>query len=322
MKNKIYQILLAGASIVITSVPVQAARSIGDLGISTDVQALAVIEDKTPEIPNGSGYSVTELNIRSGPSSDSPVVGKYNKGDSVAVQETEGEWAKTDKGYVWGGYLSNEPPVGLNIKSDSENASKYIGRAYDIISKLDEKYINILSEYSICVSDNPDISISNDVPDHVQSPGEIIDGYTYLSNAAAGDKYSPLPRMHSPAGTDFVEKELRSSSSRLLQSLNISQKPITLSVLKCETSSCFNEVHISNIWHIYIADDVSHFETSIYVNELHEWNIALKSSTFDTSHFETSRFFNDTHWQNIWSVLFRLFVFHPETLRYSRLPHP
>lgn len=100
MKNKIYQILLAGASIVITSVPVQAARSIGDLGISTDVQALAVIEDKTPEIPNGSGYSVTELNIRSGPSSDSPVVGKYNKGDSVAVQETEGEWAKTDKGYV------------------------------------------------------------------------------------------------------------------------------------------------------------------------------------------------------------------------------
>ena len=54
-------------------------------------------------------------------------------------------------------------------------------------------------------------------------------------------KYSPLPRMHSPAGTDFVEKELRSSSSRLLQSLNISQKPITLSVLKCETSSCFTD---------------------------------------------------------------------------------
>lgn len=102
MKNKIYQILLAGASIVITSVPVQAARSIGDLGISTDIQALAIIEDKAPEIPSGSGYSVTELNIRSGPSSDSPVVGKYKKGDSVAVQGTEGEWAKTDKGYVWG----------------------------------------------------------------------------------------------------------------------------------------------------------------------------------------------------------------------------
>ena len=103
-------------------------------------------------------------------------------------------------------------------------------------------------------------------------------------------KYSPLPRMHSPAGTYFVEKELRSSSSRFLQSLNISQKPITLPVLKCETSSCFSEVHISNIWHIYIADDVSHFETSMYVNELHEWNIALKSSTFETFHFETSRF--------------------------------
>ena len=54
-------------------------------------------------------------------------------------------------------------------------------------------------------------------------------------------KYSPLPRMHPPAGTDFVEKELRSSSSMLLQSLNISQKPITLSVLKCETSSCFTD---------------------------------------------------------------------------------
>lgn len=54
-------------------------------------------------------------------------------------------------------------------------------------------------------------------------------------------KYSPLPRMHPPAGTDFVEKELRSSFSRLLQSLNISQKPITLSVLKCETSSCFTD---------------------------------------------------------------------------------
>ena len=66
MKNKIYQILLAGASIVITSVPVQAARSIGDLGISTDIQALAIIEDKAPEIPNGSGYSVTELNISRG----------------------------------------------------------------------------------------------------------------------------------------------------------------------------------------------------------------------------------------------------------------
>lgn len=135
-------------------------------------------------------------------------------------------------------------------------------------------------------------------------------------------KYSPLPRMHPPAGTDFVEKELRSSSSRFLQSLNISQKPITLPVLKCETSSCFNEVHISNIWHIYIADDVSHFETSMYVNELHEWNIALKSSTFETFHFETSRFFKDTHWQNIWSALLRFFVFHLETSRYSRLPQP
>lgn len=197
MKNKIYQILLMGASIAATSVPVYAAPSIGDLGISTDVQVVAILEDKAPDIPEESGYAVTELNIRSNPSSDSDIVGKYNKGDAVTVQSIEGEWAKTDKGYVWGGYLSNEAPDSVNIKSDSENASKYVGHAYDIISKLDDKYINLLSEYSICVSDNPDVSISNEVPDHVQSDGKVIDGYTYLSNEAAGNKHLMYYRANS-----------------------------------------------------------------------------------------------------------------------------
>ena len=197
MKNKIYQILLAGASIAVTSIPAQAAPSIGDTGISSEVHVVSVIENEKPDIPNESGYAVTELDVRSEPSPDSDITGKYTKGDEVKVLEVEGEWAKTDKGYVWGGYLSNNKPVKMNITSDSENSSQYVGHVYDIISNLDEKYISLLSNYDICVCDNPDISLAKDVPDHDETPGKIIDGYTYQANKAAGDYHLVYLRANS-----------------------------------------------------------------------------------------------------------------------------
>lgn len=49
----------------------------------------------------------TRLNVRSGPGVNYPVVGKLTNGSEVIVKEINGEWSKTEKGWVNSSYLTD-----------------------------------------------------------------------------------------------------------------------------------------------------------------------------------------------------------------------
>lgn len=147
--------------------------------LCTDISLVAVYEPEKPEIQKEAGYAVVNLNIRKEPDKNSEIIGKYQKGENVNIISDDGMWAKTDKGYVWGGYLSKEYKYNLPVRSDSENASRYVGFVYDKFNELNEKYINILKKYDICVTDSPQMSYKGDVK---SDNGRLIDGLTCVGS--------------------------------------------------------------------------------------------------------------------------------------------
>ena len=142
--------------------------------LCSDISLVAVYEPEKPEIQKEAGYAVVNLNIRKEPDKNSEVIGKYQKGEKVSIISDDGTWAKTDKGY-----LSKEYKYNLPVRSDSENASRYVGFVYDKFNELDEKYINILQKYDICVTDSPQMSYEGDVK---SDSGRLIDGLTCVGS--------------------------------------------------------------------------------------------------------------------------------------------
>ena len=59
------------------------------------------LEEQTELNINVRVISEVGLNIRENPTVDSEIVGTYSYGESVNVIEDEGEWYKTDRGYIY-----------------------------------------------------------------------------------------------------------------------------------------------------------------------------------------------------------------------------
>ena len=55
---------------------------------------------KDTNYTTGSGTVSNGLNVRSEPSADSDIVGTYRTGDSVTITEVDGNWGKTDLGWI------------------------------------------------------------------------------------------------------------------------------------------------------------------------------------------------------------------------------
>lgn len=140
------------------------------------VELISVMDAVKPSIPEETGYAVVNLNIRKSPDKYSEISGMYKKGEKVNILCNDGTWARTDKGYVWGGYLAKEYKCNLSIRSDSEEASRYVGYVYDMYNSMETKYLKYLEPYDICVCENPRQSY-----DGTLSENTITDGLTHLS---------------------------------------------------------------------------------------------------------------------------------------------
>ena len=145
------------------------------------VTIMSIRDASEPEIPLGETYSVVNLNIRESPDLNARLVGKYKKGSKVNALNIvkDNGWVQTDKGYVWGGYLSSTCNHDLNIHSDSDAASKYVGFTYNIIDQMDEKWINYLSKYEIILCENPTMSYNGTAR---METGILANGLMYYSN--------------------------------------------------------------------------------------------------------------------------------------------
>lgn len=207
---------LSGVSItsLIGASSVYAAGTVGDLTSFTVNQVKysdgtvlqlspssvkAIRDASIPEPPKNGGYAVVNINIREQPDVNSKVIGKYLKGDKVnilGVIDDNKSWVKTDKGYIWGGYLSESYNHSLNVHSDSEYASQYVGYVYHVIDQLDESYLKYLKNYEIIICENPEESFGK------ESDMTIANGLTnYVKN---GDSYRR--RMYLRSSTKSIPK--------------------------------------------------------------------------------------------------------------------
>ncbi len=76
----------------------------GNIIVTVDEES--TLEEKTDLNINVRVISEVGLNIRENPTIDSEIVGTYSYGESVNVIEDEGDWYKTNKGYIYKEYVN------------------------------------------------------------------------------------------------------------------------------------------------------------------------------------------------------------------------
>lgn len=185
--KKILNLCLFGLTTELSIVPLAFANDVYAEGPLPTVVGIVSLDDgKRPDIPKGSGFAVVKLKIHESKDKSSPAIGYYEKGETVNILDDDGTWAHTDKGYVWGGYLSSTYQTPLNLHSDTELSSRYVGYTYDIINQMEEKYKNILKNYNITLCDNP-IKSSGLVPDN-GNENSFMNGLTHYYSGPDGQK--------------------------------------------------------------------------------------------------------------------------------------
>lgn len=105
------------------------------------------------DLTTGVKYSAIESEIFESPG-DTICVGYYNPGDEINVILNDGTWCQTNKGYIKSGVLCESYDKTYNITADSDESYKYIGKAYEVLNALEDKYYRILQQYEICLSDD------------------------------------------------------------------------------------------------------------------------------------------------------------------------
>lgn len=84
-------------------------KTISDMIRSGALRAAVVVFSALPALPAAAQeyWSTAQLNIRDAP--DGNIIGSYSPGQAVHVTENEGEWYRTDEGYVSSAYLTTDP---------------------------------------------------------------------------------------------------------------------------------------------------------------------------------------------------------------------
>ena len=105
-----------------------------------------------PEIENyypqpGDAYVIQKAQLRSAASTNSPSKGTLEIGTKVHIIEYEGDWARTDNGYIYAGLLSDKYTFKANIHGKNTNSLRYAGYLYKSICDLEEPLKNLCNEY-------------------------------------------------------------------------------------------------------------------------------------------------------------------------------
>lgn len=112
----------------------------------------AVITNASPDYPKDEAYVLTSLYIREAP--DGKICGKYKQGDKVKVIDYDGDWAKTNNGYCWAGFLSEQYSKPNMIMYDNMKASRYVGDLYEIYCGLPENLRTMLDKFNVILCSN------------------------------------------------------------------------------------------------------------------------------------------------------------------------
>ena len=131
-----------------------------------------------PEIENyypqpGDAYVIQKAQLRSAASTNSPSKGTLEIGTKVHIIEYEGDWARTDNGYIYAGLLSDKYTFKANIHGKNTNSLRYAGYLYKSICDLEEPLKTLAENTSITLVDS-----QKNLCNEYEELGERTAGYT------------------------------------------------------------------------------------------------------------------------------------------------
>lgn len=94
--------------------------------------------------PRGEAYVVEDTDVYDKPEGE--IIGTIEKGTPVFVSHIqESDWADTEYGYIFAGYISYHQPTSLVITAKDENAKRFFGTVNTYLNMVPEKIIDIIS---------------------------------------------------------------------------------------------------------------------------------------------------------------------------------
>lgn len=141
------------------------------LGITAATISFPEIEGYYPEL--GEAYVIQKAQIRTSASVNSSSKGVLDIGTKVNVTGYEGDWAKTENGYIYAGLLSDKFTYKANIHGKNMNSLRYAGYLYKSICDLDEPLRSLAENISITLVDS-----RKDLVNEAAELGDKTVGYT------------------------------------------------------------------------------------------------------------------------------------------------
>lgn len=122
------------------------------LSITSATISFPEIEGYYPE--PGEAYVIQKAQIRTSASVNSSSKGILDIGTKVNITGYEGDWAKTENGYIYAGLLSDKFTYKANIHGKNMNSLRYAGYLYKAICELDEPLRSVAENISITLVDS------------------------------------------------------------------------------------------------------------------------------------------------------------------------
>ena len=141
------------------------------LSITSATISFPEIEGYYPE--PGEAYVIQKAQIRTSASVNSSSKGILDIGTKVNITGYEGDWAKTENGYIYAGLLSDKFTYKANIHGKNMNSLRYAGYLYKSICNLDEPLRSLAENISITLVDS-----QKDLVNESAELGDKTVGYT------------------------------------------------------------------------------------------------------------------------------------------------
>lgn len=116
------------------------------------------IEEFYPE--TGNAYTIDRVNIRKSP--DGEILNTVEAGTKVAVKGYDGDWAKTDKGYIYAGLLTEQYGSKWKIHADGRETMKYEGLCYSYLENLPDPIEKLAESTSVYLAESQDMIQNRD----------------------------------------------------------------------------------------------------------------------------------------------------------------
>lgn len=222
--------------------------------LSTDV---SIVSEDTPDYPEEEAYVLTRLNIRSTP--DGSICGQYKQGDRVSILGYEGDWAKTEKGYCWAGFLAEQYCGPYRIYYDSEDASRYVGDLYEEYTRVPDKMRELLQEYEITLCSNDIPPTSDAVEDRIVAGKTSVTAAGKKIRLYASSEFMKFSFLHELGhAVDFrncMESEVVPSDTQAFSDILEEEKQVLKDEFLCDEQNLIgNEECFAEAFRLYIED--------------------------------------------------------------------